>query len=181
MPAKAPFCPNCLLHSSSQDSKSPDSAALAQLVRAPDCGSGGPPFEPGRWYHSPDSLECLVDGSNLWAVPRDRTAHRCQLGLRILPQWQLTHRQTQETRVLTLSAAAAFEDLVTTVGMARDGRGLRFCRCPSWAAISRPVGWCISCPTGAVSRARFTWSGRRGVCSVRGPRRCARKWSGSFG
>ena len=28
------------------------SAALAQLVRAPDCGSGGPPFEPGRWYHS---------------------------------------------------------------------------------------------------------------------------------
>ena len=27
-------------------------AALAQLVRAPDCGSGGPPFEPGRRYHS---------------------------------------------------------------------------------------------------------------------------------
>ena len=27
------------------------SAALAQLVRAPDCGSGGPPFEPGRRYH----------------------------------------------------------------------------------------------------------------------------------
>jgi hypothetical protein len=25
-------------------------AALAQLVRAPDCGSGGPPFEPGRRY-----------------------------------------------------------------------------------------------------------------------------------
>ena len=29
------------------------SAALAQLVRAPDCGSGGPPFEPGRRYHPP--------------------------------------------------------------------------------------------------------------------------------
>ena len=29
----------------------PASAAVAQLVRAPDCGSGGPPFEPGRWYH----------------------------------------------------------------------------------------------------------------------------------
>ena len=27
------------------------SAAIAQLVRAPDCGSGGPPFEPGWWYH----------------------------------------------------------------------------------------------------------------------------------
>ena len=27
------------------------SAAVAQLVRAPDCGSGGPPFEPGRRYH----------------------------------------------------------------------------------------------------------------------------------
>ena len=26
-------------------------AALAQLVRAPDCGSGGPPFEPGKRYH----------------------------------------------------------------------------------------------------------------------------------
>lgn len=26
-------------------------AALAQLVRAPDCGSGGPPFDPGRRYH----------------------------------------------------------------------------------------------------------------------------------
>lgn len=26
-------------------------AALAQLVRALDCGSRGPPFEPGRWYH----------------------------------------------------------------------------------------------------------------------------------
>ena len=26
-------------------------AALAQLVRAPDCGSGGPRFETGRWYH----------------------------------------------------------------------------------------------------------------------------------
>ncbi len=28
-------------------------AALAQLVRALDCGSRGPPFEPGRRYHSP--------------------------------------------------------------------------------------------------------------------------------
>ena len=28
-------------------------AALAQLVRALDCGSRGPPFEPGRWYHFP--------------------------------------------------------------------------------------------------------------------------------
>jgi hypothetical protein len=27
------------------------SAALAQLVRALDCGSRGPPFKPGRWYH----------------------------------------------------------------------------------------------------------------------------------
>ena len=27
-------------------------AAVAQLVRAPDCGSGGHPFEPGRRYHS---------------------------------------------------------------------------------------------------------------------------------
>ena len=27
-------------------------AAVAQLVRAPDCGSGGPPFEPGRLYHN---------------------------------------------------------------------------------------------------------------------------------
>ena len=26
-------------------------ADVAQLVRAPDCGSGGPPFEPGRRYH----------------------------------------------------------------------------------------------------------------------------------
>src|SRR5580658_8557517 len=26
-------------------------AALAQLVRAPDCGSGGPPFDPERRYH----------------------------------------------------------------------------------------------------------------------------------
>lgn len=26
-------------------------AALAQLVRALDCGSRGPPFEPGRRYH----------------------------------------------------------------------------------------------------------------------------------
>ena len=28
-----------------------DIAALAQLVRAPDCGSGGPWFETRRWYH----------------------------------------------------------------------------------------------------------------------------------
>lgn len=34
-----------------QGTKSAVSAALAQLVRAPDCGSGGPPFEPGRLYH----------------------------------------------------------------------------------------------------------------------------------
>ncbi len=30
-------------------------AALAQSVRAPDCGSGGPPFEPGRRYQDPGS------------------------------------------------------------------------------------------------------------------------------
>ena len=29
----------------------PGRAAVAQLVRAPDCGSGGHPFEPGRRYH----------------------------------------------------------------------------------------------------------------------------------
>ena len=28
-------------------------AALAQLVRALDCGSRGPRFEPGRWYQNP--------------------------------------------------------------------------------------------------------------------------------
>ena len=32
---------------------SPASAALAQLVRALDCGSRGPLFKPGRRYHSP--------------------------------------------------------------------------------------------------------------------------------
>lgn len=36
------------------------SAALAQLVRAPDCGSGGPWFETRRWYHSPYFVDVLV-------------------------------------------------------------------------------------------------------------------------
>ena len=29
-----------------------DYAALAQMVRALDCGSRGPPFDPGRRYHA---------------------------------------------------------------------------------------------------------------------------------
>ena len=31
-------------------------AAVAQLVRAPDCGSGGPPFEPGQRYQQNQGL-----------------------------------------------------------------------------------------------------------------------------
>ncbi len=38
-------------------------AALAQLVRAPDCGSGGPPFEPGRRYHL---RQCLQGDAGRW-------------------------------------------------------------------------------------------------------------------
>ena len=34
-------------------------AALAQLVRALDCGSRGPPFDPGRRYH-PESRVLLL-------------------------------------------------------------------------------------------------------------------------
>ncbi len=37
------------------------SAALAQLVRAPDCGSGGPPFEPGRRYHPRSNSNSRVE------------------------------------------------------------------------------------------------------------------------
>jgi hypothetical protein len=35
-------------------------AALAQLVRAPDCGSGGPPFKPGRRYQQTQSLNASL-------------------------------------------------------------------------------------------------------------------------
>src|SRR6056297_3548893 len=40
------------LQSPGWEVKSRRSAALAQLVRALDCGSRGPPFKPGRRYHS---------------------------------------------------------------------------------------------------------------------------------
>ena len=40
-----------LLQSEWGGAKSRHGAALAQLVRALDCGSRGPPFEPGTWYH----------------------------------------------------------------------------------------------------------------------------------
>ena len=51
-PAMAP-----VLQSRGPGDTSAASAALAQLVRAPDCGSGGPPFEPGRRYHK--STVCI--------------------------------------------------------------------------------------------------------------------------
>jgi hypothetical protein len=38
----------------------PTSAALAQLVRAPDCGSGGPWFETRRWYHLPLHSDLII-------------------------------------------------------------------------------------------------------------------------
>lgn len=41
------------LHSQRLGAISSPCAALAQLVRALDCGSRGPPFEPGRRYHPP--------------------------------------------------------------------------------------------------------------------------------
>lgn len=45
-----------VLHSRDPDCNcSPHGAGVAQLVRAPDCGSGGPPFKPGRWYHIPSN------------------------------------------------------------------------------------------------------------------------------
>jgi hypothetical protein len=40
-----------LLQSRALGAIPPASAALAQLVRALDCGSRGPPFKPGRRYH----------------------------------------------------------------------------------------------------------------------------------
>ena len=50
---KPPLCspPEIALKCAVPHARPPASAAVAQLVRAPDCGSGGPPFEPGRWYH----------------------------------------------------------------------------------------------------------------------------------
>lgn len=48
---------------------------VAQLVRAPDCGSGGPPFEPGRWYHSSFSgfvdRDALAQGAGKLVVDQD--------------------------------------------------------------------------------------------------------------
>ncbi len=41
------------LQSRREGAISAGSAALAQLVRALDCGSRGPPFKPGRRYHLP--------------------------------------------------------------------------------------------------------------------------------
>jgi hypothetical protein len=43
------------------------SAALAQLVRALDCGSRGPPFKPGRWYHYSYPL-CIVSRARATGV-----------------------------------------------------------------------------------------------------------------
>ncbi len=47
------------LQSRREGAISADSAALAQLVRALDCGSRGPPFKPGRRYHLSPSLSLL--------------------------------------------------------------------------------------------------------------------------
>ena len=40
-----------VLHSLKLKANNARRAALAQLVRALDCGSRGPPFKPGRRYH----------------------------------------------------------------------------------------------------------------------------------
>ena len=40
-------------------------AALAQLVRALDCGSRGPPFEPGRRYHPKTEIKMPLP----WPAP----------------------------------------------------------------------------------------------------------------
>ncbi len=52
-PTPASATPICPLQSRGQAAKWPASADVAQLVRALDCGSRGPPFEPGRRYHPP--------------------------------------------------------------------------------------------------------------------------------
>ena len=42
-------------------------AALAQLVRALDCGSRGPRFDPERWYHFPPGIcDCRKAPAGLW-------------------------------------------------------------------------------------------------------------------
>jgi hypothetical protein len=55
-------------------------AALAQLVRALDCGSRGPRFKPGRWYHpffsrSMKSSQIIsvrmIEARLCWGWPRD--------------------------------------------------------------------------------------------------------------
>ena len=49
-------------------------AALAQLVRALDCGSRGPPFEPGRRYH-PKNVN--YDASALASAPGVSRIGKC--------------------------------------------------------------------------------------------------------
>ena len=59
-------------------------AALAQLVRAPDCGSGGPWFETRRWYHSHPSFLSVLTGSLIrnFALKTEKSAYAGCLGLR---------------------------------------------------------------------------------------------------
>jgi hypothetical protein len=51
-------------------------AALAQLVRALDCGSRGPPFEPGRRYHLP-SQNVNYDASARASAPDVSRIGKC--------------------------------------------------------------------------------------------------------
>ena len=62
---------------------SPLRAAIAQLVRALDCGSRGPPFEPGWWYQVIPASKCDAESSRA-PVFRRRAVHICAITYEII-------------------------------------------------------------------------------------------------
>jgi hypothetical protein len=84
------FGPVCFYRSPSHARR----AAIAQLVRALDCGSRGPPFEPGWWYHflSESELGCRgnperaasATSQQFTATDRSRARHH---GSRLWTEW----------------------------------------------------------------------------------------------
>ena len=78
---------------------SPASAALAQLVRALDCGSRGPLFKPGRRYHLP-----LHDKVNAAGQKNCVSAWKsgCTIHAQLMHILCISHLQKDEAKVKKL-------------------------------------------------------------------------------